>query len=388
MRMPTEDSRSISFSCIRVRQPIGDFYIASIPYRALCAITFFDVRRVMRDKRDIEKYLGIQRPLNPKRVRDLERFVNTVDASFPTSVIIAVDGRCVSYDEKSQTMTLSNWLDHGKDEEPIYFRKIARVLDGQHRLAGLDDGGPTGEFDINVSVFVDIDISDQANIFSTVNLAQTKVNRSLAYDLFELARTRSPQKSCHNIAVALDQNPTSPFHLKIKRLGVATAGRFNETITQATFVQRLLGYVSADPMKDRDLFLRGKQPPRAGARELEAQIFRNLFLDGRDLDIAEVLWRYFTAAKERWPLAWESTERGLMLNRTNGFKGLMRFLRPVYLRVTEPGGLPSTDTFAEIFARIRLADVDFHIDNFKPGTSGESKMFRVLLEQLDSGGRE
>ena len=381
--MATEDPRSISFSCIRVRQPIGEFFIAAMPYRDLCDITFFDVRRVMRDRRDVEKYLGIQRPLSPKRVRELEKFVKTVDATFPTSVIIAVDGRCASYDEKSQVMTLSNWLDSGEDEDPIYFRKIARVLDGQHRLAGLDDGSPESDFEINVSLFVDIDISEQANIFSIVNLAQTKVNRSLAYDLFELAKARSPQKTCHNIAVALDQNPTSPFHLKIKRLGIATEGRFNETITQATFVQRLLPYISRDSMEDRDLFLQGKNPARADGEELQFQIFRNLFLDERDLDIAEVLWRYFTAAKERWPVAWRSTEKGLMLNRTNGFKGLMRFLRPAYLRLTEPGWTPDTKAFAGIFAAIPLEDKDFNIDRFKPGTSGESEMFKILLEHLD-----
>ena len=381
--MATEDSKSISFSCIRLRQPIGDFFIASMPYRDLCNITFFDVRRVLRDRRDVEKYLGIQRPLSPKRVRELEKFANTVDASFPTSVIIAVDGRCASYDEKSQIMTLSNWLDPNEDEEPIYFRKIARVLDGQHRLAGLDDGRPDGDFEINVSLFVDIDISEQANIFSTVNLAQTKVNRSLAYDLFELAKARSPQKTCHNIAVALDQNPTSPFHLKIKRLGVATEGRFNETITQATFVQRLLPYISRDAMEDRDLFLRSKKPARPDGEELQFQIFRNLFLDERDLDIAEVLWRYFTAVKERWPVAWSSTEKGLMLNRTNGFKGLMRLLRPAYLRLTEPGGMPDTEAFAGIFEKIPLKDEDFNIDSFKPGTSGESTLFKTLLGHMD-----
>ena len=381
--MATEDPKSISFSCIRVRQPIGEFFIASMPYRDLCDITFFDVRRVMRDSRDVEKYLGIQRPLSPKRVRELEKYIKTVDATFPTSVIIAVDGRCASYDEKSREMTLSNWLDPSEDEDPIYFRNIARVLDGQHRLAGLGDGSPTGDFEINVSLFVDIDISEQANIFSTVNLAQTKVSRSLAYDLFELANARSPQKTCHNISVALDQNSTSPFYFKIKRLGVATEGRFNETITQATFVQRLLPYISRDPMEDRDLFLRGKHPARADGEELQFQIFRNLFLDERDLDIAEILWSYFTAAKARWPVAWRGTEKGLMLNRTNGFKGLMRFLRPAYLRLTEPGGIPDTEAFAGIFAKIPLKDQDFNIDNFKPGTSGESEMFKILLKHLD-----
>ena len=59
-------------------------------------------------------------------------------------------------------------------------------------------------FDILVSLFVGSDIADQAHVFATVNLEQTKVGKSLAIDLFELARTRSPIKTCHNVAVALD----------------------------------------------------------------------------------------------------------------------------------------------------------------------------------------
>ncbi len=55
-------------------------------------------------------------------------------------------------------------------------------------------------------------MAQQANIFSTVNLSQTKVNRSLAYDLFALAASRSPQKTCHDIAVALDRGKNSPLN--------------------------------------------------------------------------------------------------------------------------------------------------------------------------------
>ena len=102
------------------------------------------------------------------------------------------------------------------------------------------------------------DIAEQAQIFSTVNLEQTKVNRSLAYDLFALAKSRSPQKTCHNVVVALDQDKTSPFYQRIKRLGANTEGRYGETITQATFVEALQKYISADPKGDRDVLLRGK----------------------------------------------------------------------------------------------------------------------------------
>jgi hypothetical protein len=67
------------------------------------------------------------------------------------------------------------------------------VIDGQHRIAGLEKF--TGaHFEVMTAIFVGIDISDQAYIFATVNLEQTKVRKSLAFDLFELARTRSPYK--------------------------------------------------------------------------------------------------------------------------------------------------------------------------------------------------
>ena len=310
----------------------------------------------------------------------IKRYVNTVDATFPTSIIIAVEAICASVNDEAKTMTLSNYLDVEDGEEPIYYRDIARVLDGQHRIEGLTEFSDES-FDINVTVFVAIDIAVQANIFSTVNLAQTKVNRSLVYDLYALANTRSPQKTCHNIAVALNKNETSPFYRRIKRLGVATEGRFNETLTQAAIVQSLLRYISRDPMMDRDVLLRGKPLLPADANDSQKLIFRNMFVDEKDLEIAEIVWNFFDAVKNRWPEAWDHTGRGNILNKTNGFKGFMRFLRDSYLHITAPGGKVSPDQFAQIMNRIELRDGDFTIDEFKPGTGGESHLYHMLRAQ-------
>lgn len=73
-------------NAIPVRQPIGEFLIASIPSKRLSAIASFDVRRMLKE-RDIETYLGIQRPLNTDRVTELKSYVRTIDACFPTAVI-------------------------------------------------------------------------------------------------------------------------------------------------------------------------------------------------------------------------------------------------------------------------------------------------------------
>jgi len=373
-----EDPKSFSIPVLRVNQPVGQFYIGSLDCQRLCEITQFDVRRILKE-REFETYLGIQRPLVPKRVREIEQYVSTLDACFPTAVILSVPGVCATFNQDSSSLTLSNHMDTEDESRTVFYRQIAKVIDGQHRIEGLKNF--KGErFEVNVCIFIDLDVAEEGYIFSTVNLTQTKVNRSLVYDLFDLAKAPSPQKLCHNIAVALDRNPKSPFHQRIKRLGVATEGRFSETLTQATFVVALIVYISKDPVLDRDLYMRGKHPARAGAEESKILIFRNMMLDGKEVEIGDVIWNYFDAVRERWPRAWAASGTGQILNRTNGFRAFMRFLRPAYLYLTAPGGVPSKKEFGTICAKINFDDNRFSTDTYPPGTSGEVGLYRDLRE--------
>ncbi len=375
--------------CIKIKQPIGEYYIGKIKAKDLCDITYVDRRRIDEEKGN-DSYLGVQRPLSKSRVKQLSEYVNTIDACFPTGIILSIPGNCAQYDAKKSELILFPYekiSEDYKDDilESIDYNSIAKVLDGQHRIEGLKNINEGVDFEMNVSLFIDIDIADDAYIFSTVNLAQTKVNKSLAYDLYELARGRSPQKTCHNIAVALNKNDDSPFFRRIKRLGVATDGNFNETITQATMVQSLLRYISKEPEKDRDILLRGKKLSYVDRDTSEKLIFRNLFIEERDLDILDIIWNYFDAVEERWSKSWNATGRGKMLNKTNGFKGLMRFLRPAYLYLCNPSEIPTTDDFLSIFKKINMKNPEyekmFSIEEFRPGSSGESEFYRTLLKK-------
>ena len=281
-------------------------------------------------------------------------------------------------------MTLSNYPEPDDPEERIVFSSVAKVLDGQHRIEGFKEyKGPP--FDLNVTIFVGADLPDQASIFATVNRTQTRVNRSLVYDLFELSNTRSPERTCHEITVALDTAKGSPFHRRIKRLGVATEGRFDETLSQANVVDLLLRYISNNPAKDRDELKRGRAIPLADAETVQRLIFRNLFLSGKDLDIAKIVRNLFDAVRERWPNAWNASGRGAMLNKTNGFRALMRFLRPAYLHYTKPGPIIDAKQFLRLLVKVKLRDDDFNVENFQPGTSGETKLLRELIEQSGVG---
>lgn len=376
------DEGLVQFSvpAIQIRQPIGEFLIAAMPSKRLCEIANFDVRRMLKE-RDIETYLGIQRPLNQARVTELESYVRTVDACFPTAVILAIDGRCAEFNSETGQLTLRNDPNPDDGTDPIYYRNIAKVLDGQHRIAGLMNY-PKEDFQVNVSIFIDIDIEDQAYIFSTVNLAQTKVNKSLAYDLAELSKTHSPQKTCHNIAVALDQLEASPLHHRIKRLGTATPGRELEYLTQATFVEALMPFVSGTPTADRDILKRGEKLSSPSTSEIERHPFRPFFVSNEDLKIADVLFRYFSAVRDRWPHAWSSTERGVILNRTNGFRALMRALRQACRTLKPHKRLPTKEDFDRLLQRVQINDADFTIENFKPGSSGESLLYSKLIDGM------
>jgi DGQHR domain-containing protein len=378
--LPDPHRRELRFAALRATQPIGDLYIAIMDAKDLELIANFDVRRVLQDERDVERYLGIQRPLNPQRVADLQEYVQFSDATFPTSIIIAIDDNFASFDENEKKLIVRNYKE-GEESPSTNIRRIARVIDGQHRIAGLF-GFKGHSFQLTVTIFIGSDISDQAYIFATVNLEQTKVSRSLAYDLYSLAKTRSPQRTCHNIAVTLDSDEQGPFYRRIKRLGVATPGRSQEMITQATFVESVLPYISGNPKSDRDRLLNGYSLNKISHNESLRYIFRNMFISGHDLDITEIIFNYFSAIRKRWPEGWDARDRGLILNRTNGFRAFMRVLRPLYISLGNPGDVVSTEKFERSLSSVPVDSSYFNTDNYPPGTSGESALRRDLLGWL------
>jgi len=238
-----------------------------------------------------------------------------------------------------------------------------------------------------VSLLVGSDIADQAHVFATVNLEQTKVGKSLAIDLFELARTRSPIKTCHNIAVALDSTKGSPFYHRIKRLGVATVGRAGddgpgETLTQATFVNALVRYISDDPKRDRDILLRGEKLALVGGDDERRLCFRNMFIREKDVQIGKIVEQYFLAVQERWSQAWDSGGKGIMLNQSNGFRALMRIFGEAYNYLAHPGNFVASARFFELFGRVEEDSEYFSVERFKPGSSGEAKLREFLRSEM------
>ncbi|MCC0005920.1 MAG: DGQHR domain-containing protein [Methylobacteriaceae bacterium] len=373
---------SVSFPVVSVDQPIGSFFVGVLRADALLSICEFDYRRMQFTNGYID-FLGIQRKLNSNRLSEIARYVKTIDACFPTSVVISVDERCAKISDTSvsgvQLLTLNEYEDENDSNLSIPFNAIASIIDGQHRLKGLQEAGKN-DFELSVSVFIGVDDATEATVFSIVNLAQTKVNPSLVYDLQALAKHRSPEKTCHDIVVNLDRLDASPFKNKIKRLGVATDGRFGETLSQATVVKGILPYITNDPVGDRDRGKRFAFWEPATAKDFSRRIFYPFFQQNEDVKILQIVVNYFSAVQEKWPIAWHDTGRGNMLNRTNGYNALIRFLRPALLNITGEPRVVAKAEFADLFSKVKLTDSDFNPSNFVPGTSGSTKLFRALVD--------
>lgn len=416
---------------IKVGQRIGDYYIGSVKAKDLLDITYIDRMRLKLGENESVSYLGIQRSLKIDRLKAIARYVKNIDSTFPTSVILSITEDCAELQTNNDELVLKlsplpeeiikQRIDmgilepkniYGKETieiQSLRYSGIAKVIDGQHRLAGMayaideiknniqlslfeDEARDEllkslENFEFNVSFFIGYDIHTQAKIFGVVNLQQTKVNKSIVYNLEEYAETRTPQSVCHNIVKILDEEPRSPFYNRIKMLGCKTSGRINdEPLTQATFVESLLQMISKDPESERDLLKRKSLSGKVKflehtENERKKFVFRDYFENKLDGELLDVIWNYFAAIKKKWPNAWDDVSNSL-LSKNNCFRALMRYLRDLYPEVRN--SKLSVDDFYKYFEKLEITDEDFNTSKglFPRGDGGMSKFYKYLSGQI------
>lgn len=389
--MANEKDKEIRIAVSKVSQPIGEFYVGTVESRILRSMAYVEIRAFQEGTQ--KKIAGIQRERNEGRINEIKRYVNLEYATFPTSVIIAVPPDCVELepyckDDTEETASVFNMVlkPFGKpgDEDYIPLEKIAFIIDGQHRVAGLEGLKEGSNFDVNLSVFVGASDADKAEIFARVNQAQTKVNPSLVVDLASYYDERGPVKFAHEIILAMNHDKKGPFFDKVKRLGKAEPGKGKiQTLAQATVVEPLVDYITPDPEGDRNKKYKGifghKRPLTAWQRH----IFQPFYDNDDDGAVFLCLTNYFGAVKARWPKSWDDAPAGNILNRTTGYSALMKFLRPVYLSRCDKGGILTREDCDEIFRGIDIKDHELTRETFFPGSSGISSLYKRLL--LESG---
>ncbi len=157
---------------------------------------------------------GIQRELNHRRSNQISEYLTDPDATFPTSIILSIESNRVAF-EKLETIDNPEIFKMVFNNQEI---ELAEVIDGQHRISGLENN-PMAIEELPIVVLFDLSQEDKAYIFSVINSNQRQVNKSLIYDLFDVYEGRSPLKTCHQIAKALNTDAKSPLYMRLKMLG-------------------------------------------------------------------------------------------------------------------------------------------------------------------------
>ncbi len=374
--------QTLNFTAIRLEQPIGELFVGRIPSDKLAHLAKADIRRIT--SREVEKMSGIQRGLNSTRVTDIAKYIETVDASFPNAFILNLNSEFLNDAPKEI-------YNNCGDRTDIFCFEIATnerafsIIDGQHRLSGFQKTD-VEVFDLIVALFIDLPTEDQAYLFSTINVTQQKVNKSLVYDLFDVSETRSPQRTAHLITKALNTDADSPLFRRIKLLGIAP--KFGDEVlykaplSQGTVASRIVDSISTDPMGDRDTIKRGKEISVSESDIEKGLIFRKFFAEEKDWAILRIIKNYFKAIAESFPDLWEKQDNPL--SKTIGYGALMRLLVDAYALGTKSNDL-SLEYFSQLMAKVKENsdkdnDTPLTFESFPAAGSGETKLYGKLKE--------
>ena len=157
---------------------------------------------------------AVQRLLNKGRIKDIKQFILEGNMFFNTFILNWTNDQFLPVFMK------------GNISVPL-ISSAAQVLDGQHRLAGLEaaieESPEVGEKEILVTMAIGLKTEQAAQIFININSEQKPVPKSLIYDLFGeiVGDTEHTINRAKDIVTELHTNEESPYYNAIKYPGKA-----------------------------------------------------------------------------------------------------------------------------------------------------------------------
>ena len=220
---PKAEVTSYKEPCLQTQ--FGDIpaYTCAIKAKDLIYIHYVAVRG-----KDSEEG-AVQRPLSTRRITNIKNYILDGNTFFNSFILNWTNQH---YQPK---------ITEGRIEIPL-IRSAAQVIDGQHRLAGLEQAiaskDEIGEQDLLVTICIGLSTSNAARIFLNINTEQRPVPKSLIYDLFgEVVDDESHAVNrSTDLARDLNDDPESALYQLIKFPG---SPRGQGNIELSTFVSAL-----------------------------------------------------------------------------------------------------------------------------------------------------
>jgi DGQHR domain-containing protein len=371
--MKEEHISEIEIPIMKITQPLGDFYIGKAIASDVIQICSAPIRKkILSD--ELDKYIGIQRELNQTRTKELVKFVQTSDASFPNSIILAV---------KPGQYRLE------KDKIFIKIDKEScNIIDGQHRLAGFEPGY-NKDFELILTLFLDLSLEYQSYIFSIINTRSTRINPSLAQDLYQFSQLETPEKLANRMARVFNKTEGSPWFQMIKILGKSDDDS-KGILSQSSFCKPIIDLISN---RQDSYVLRDNLKSNGNKRKALLKIYPDAkrkknyplwesYCNEEDKYIYDLLKAYFIAVKSTFESDWGNSQS--ILTKTTGYNAIMAVLK----EILKKEGLPPHDqlntTFSDLYTKAKASKQikSLTSDPYNPGGQGESLLKNHILKGM------
>jgi len=393
---------------LKVSQPMGDFFAASLPAQLILDVADSEPARVQKNRT-----VGTQRSLNEDRAKSIAKFVDSVDAAFPNSVILGANydfatGALLKAEEKHWTVEKTDGSSNLYILTIPTRERLVSLIDGQHRVESFRyvNSEERRDMDLLCAIYIDLPLPFHAYVFATINFNQKKVDKAVAYQLFGYGYDKVPSEKMppETLAVllarALEADASTPFYQHIK-LGIPTVEEYAPItsgewvdaqwkVSLASIVDGIQSLVSTQPMKDRDdmreasLFSDHSRKVLRKKNRRDLSPLRELYLDLNDKAIYTVLINFFEVIDEVfWKLAESRNEEKSFIVRTVGIQALFHVLKKILQDNIANGKVigkenTSVDYFRSLFSgarKIQFSDPYFTESSAK----GRSKIQNALL---------
>lgn len=353
----------IKLNIIKVEQPIGTIYIAKIRPKQLLEMSMVDRRRIEDD----DEILGVQRELRPDKVQSIQKYLTSYDATFPNSIIVN---------------TTSEFI---KNETPDFIEIEVKentftIIDGQHRVEGFRDN-PIDNFELIIAIFKDLLIDQQANIFSTINSQQTKVDPSLNLHLEINSKTYTPKKMMIEVAQSFCLDKDSPWFNEIKILGRQNTGiislsAFLKPLLELTYPERDYYLIRNQLTDDKDGFSKLNDFNYDKTRF----IFWDFYLRKESATIYKILFNYFKALSVLLNEDWLNYKS--LLNKTTGYNAIIKLFYNLFSEGIKKGTL-KYEFFFEKLSGLSIMNGTITSENYgASGFKASNELYDVMKKTL------
>ncbi len=358
---------TIQLDILKIEQPIGQIYVTKISPENLLAMSIVDRRRIADD----DEILGIQRELREDKVRQIKSYLSSIDATFPNSIIVN---------------TTSNFIESETDNHLTLRIDDATftIIDGQHRVEGFR-GNPINNFELIVAIYKDLKIDQQANIFSTINSQQTKVDPSLNLNLELNSKYYTPTKMMIEIAQSLNFDQDSPWADNIRVLGSQTGKSPKGMISLSAFVKPLINltFPEKDYYEIRNELV-NSFPEFPDFQDFNYKTERYLFWEfykRRDLEsVYKILYNFFSTISILLNKDW--LNENALLNKTTGYNAQLKLFQDITKIGLEAGDL-SKEFFFEKLKPLNIMNGTITGDNYgASGVKASNELYQEMKKTL------